>query len=247
MRRYIGATLAALLLFVPSAPVRAHDPEATSILDKAIKALGGEEKLSKATAISWKSKGTIKLSGKDTELNTEVTIEGLDHHRTELGNAQFKRVVVLAGDKAWRKMGDNLTELHGGAIANEKRGIYFRVIPITLVPLKGDGFKYERAGDDKGGDKPAVLLKVTGPDGKEFTLHFDKESGLPVKQVVRGFGFQGRPETVEMTFADYKDFGGIKKATKVEIKRNGEKVEVVGITEFKILDKVDPATFAEPK
>ena len=98
MRRYISASLAAVVLFVPSAPARAHDPEATLILDKAIKALGGEEKLSKATAISWKSKATIKVNGKDTEFNTEVTIEGLDHHRTEFGNDQFKRVVVLAGE-----------------------------------------------------------------------------------------------------------------------------------------------------
>jgi len=82
---------------------------------------------------------------------------------------------------------------------------------------------------------------------KDFTLYFDKESGVPVKQVAKVVGFQGQEYTAETTFADYKDFDGIKKATKVEIKRDGEKFQVMEVTEFKVLDKVDPETFAEPK
>ena len=115
------------------------------------------------------------------------------------------------------------------------------------MPLKGNGFKFEAAGEEKVGDKPAVILKVTGPDGKDFTLSFDKESGLPVKQVAKVIGFQGKEYTLESTYSDYKDFGGIKKATKIEIKRDGEKFQDLEVTEFKVLDKVDPDAFTEPK
>jgi hypothetical protein len=125
--------------------------------------------------------------------------------------------------------------------------VYLQVIPATLVALKGDGFKLETAGEEKVGDKPAVALKVTPPDGKEFTLAFDKESGLPVKLVARVVGFQGQEYTQETTFADYKDFGGMKKATKLVSKRDGEKFRDEQITEFKILDKVDPKAFSEPE
>jgi len=247
MTRYIGAALASLLLFLPSTPARADDQEAKAILDKAINALGGEEKLGKATSFSWKSKGTVKFNDNENEFNNQVTVQGLDHHRREFGNDQFNGLVVLAGDKGWRKFGDNQTDLDGDALANEKRNVYLQVIPITLVPLKGNGFKYEKAAEEKLGDKPAVVLKVTGPDGKDFTLAFDKESGLPVKQVAKVIGFQGQEYTAETTFADYKDFDGIKKATKVEVKRDGEKFQVMEVTEFKVLDKVAPETFAEPK
>jgi hypothetical protein len=41
--------------------------------------------------------------------------------------------------------------------------------------------------------------------------------------------------------------GGIKKATKVSAKRDGENFIDQEITEFKPLDKVDPKTFTEPK
>ncbi len=116
-----------------------------------------------------------------------------------------------------------------------------------MVPLQGKGFKIEAAGEEKVGGKPATVLKITGPDGKDFRLFFDKESGLPVKQTARVAGFEGQEHDEEMTFADYKDFDGIKKATKIEFKRDGEKFQTMEITEFKVLDKVSPETFTEPR
>jgi hypothetical protein len=68
-----------------------------------------------------------------------------------------------------------------------------------------------------------------------------------VKLVARVVGFQGQEYTQETTFADYKDFGGMKKATKLVSKRDGEKFRDEQITEFQILDKVDPKTFSEPE
>ena len=52
---------------------------------------------------------------------------------------------------------------------------YLQVVPITLIPLKDKAFKVESAGEEKVGEKPAAALKVTGPDGKDFTLLFDKD------------------------------------------------------------------------
>ena len=176
------------------------DEDAKAILDKAIKALGGEEKLAKVDAFSIKAKGTVVFNGNENDSTTEVTVKGLDHIRREFGNDQFHGVVVLDGDKGWRKFGDNSSEIEGDGVANEKRFIYLQVIPVTLVALKGNGFKYEAAGEEKVGDKPAVNLKVTGPDGKDFTISFDKESGLPVKVVAKVIGFQGEEVTSETTY-----------------------------------------------
>ena len=103
------------------------------------------------------------------------------------------------------------------------------------------------AGEEKVGDKPAVVLKVTEPDGKDFTLSFDKESSVPVKQVAKVIGGGGTEFTVETAFLDYKDLGGIKVATKIEVKRDGELSHELEITEFNVLDKLDANAFAEPK
>ena len=137
---------------------------------------------------------------------------------------------VLNGDKGWRKFGDmEPMEMDGDASRQREAHDLPQVIPTTLVPLKGKGFKARGAGRGEGRDKPAAGIKVTGPDGKDFTLYFDKESGLPVRLVATVIGFGGEEFTQETTYKDYKDFDGIKKATKAESKRDGEDfVEVRG-------------------
>jgi outer membrane lipoprotein-sorting protein len=252
MTRRIGAVLAMALVAGMTSPVRAADaPDANAILDKAIKALGGEEKLSKVKVISWKTKGTVTFGGNDNEISTQSTVQGLDHARLEFegefGGNPFKGVTVLAGDKGWRDLGGNRTELDKDALANAKQTVYLILVPVTILPLKGKEFKVEAIDEEKVGDKPAAGIKATGPDGKELRLYFDKESGLPVKMVAKVVGFMGDEYTQETTFSDYQEMGGIKKASKVQAKRDGEKFMDQQITEFKVLDEVDAKTFAEPQ
>jgi hypothetical protein len=247
MRQCSLPVLLAALAFLTGGLTRADDQDAQSILDKAIKALGGEEQLRKASAHSWKSKGKVNAGGDVREFSSHVTAKGLNQFRREFNFPQFSGVVVIDGEKGWRKGRQNLAELSGDALANEKRNAYLQIIPITLLPLKGKDYKCEAGGEENVGGKPAVVLKITAPDGKDFTLSFDKESGLPLKEVAKIIGTGGQEFLVETTFADYKDFGGVKKATKLEFKRDGEPTYEQEITDFKVLDNVDPDTFAQPK
>jgi hypothetical protein len=251
MNRFLYVALVTLLTTYAIPNGRADEKDAKAIVEKGIKALGGEEKLGKAGTYVTKAKGTITFNGDDNAIKTESTVQGLDHYRAEFegefGGNPMKGVTVLKGNKGWRKFGDNSMDLDDDAIANEKRTIYLSVIPSTLLPLKGKEFKIEPADEEKVGDKPAVAIKVTAPDGKDFKLFFDKESGLPVKLVAKVIGFQGDEFTMETTYANYKDFAGIKKATKVESKRDGEKFISQEVSDFKVLDKAPADSFEEPK
>jgi hypothetical protein len=225
------------------------DPKA--VVDRAIKALGGEEKLGKAEAFTLKAKGTVTINGADSEFTSEVTAAGLQRMHvefdTEFNGSPVKGIVVLNGDKGWRKFGDMTMEMDADSLANEKRNHYLQMVATTLVPLKGKEFKLESAGEEKVDDKPAVVLKVTGPDGKDSTLYFDKESGLPVKQVAKVMGFMNDEVNEETKYGEYKDFNGIKRATKIEVKRDGAPFVSEEVTEVKVVDKVAPETFEEPK
>src|SRR5947209_12540047 len=164
MTRLIVAVFTAAFVCSLSGPVRAADAkDATAILDKAIKALGGEEKLSKIKAASWKTKGTISFGGNDNEVTTESIVQGLDHFRREFegdfGGNKFKGITVLAGDKGWRKFGEN-QELDKDAVATEKRTVYLSMIPTTIVGLKSKEFKSAPISDDTVNGKPAAGIKV---------------------------------------------------------------------------------------
>lgn len=251
MKWFICVTLAVAGFFILGGSSRADDQDPSALIDKAIKALGGEAALGKAGAIAWKAKGKITRNGNENEFTSQVTVQGLDQYRSEFegtfnGN-NVKGVTVVNGAKGWRKFGDMSMEMNPDVLANEKRNIYLQVIPATLVALKGKGFKVESAGEEKIGDKPAAGIKGTGPEGKEFKLYFDKETGLPVRLSARVVGFRQEEFFQEVTFSNYQVMGGLKKATKIESKRDGELFLVQEIQDFKVLDNVPPDTFAEPR
>jgi hypothetical protein len=251
MNRLPGAVVGAVLVGILVGPARADEKEAKAILDKGIAAIGGAEKLGKVVAVTWKTKGKLTINDAENSIEIKSTAQGLDKFRSEFqgefnGN-EVKGVTVLDGKKAWRKFGDNVMDLDDDAVANEKRTVYLGLTPALLVPLKSAGFKIDTDGEEKVDGKDASVLKVTGPDGKDFKLSFDKADGLPVKLVATVVGFNGEEYKQDTAFSAYKDFGGIKKATKVSSKRNGEKFLDQEVLEFKVLDKVEPDTFSEPK
>ncbi len=249
MTRFQCAIMVAGLLLGLGSAASADDAEAKAVVDKAVKAIGGSIDASKA--YTWKSKGTLSLNDSENKFTTKVTAQGINHFRQEFegdfdGN-QIKGVTVVDGDKAWRKIGDDATKLEDDQRANEKRVVYLQIVGQLPSFLKGEGFKVESDEEEKVDGKPAIELKVTGPDGKDFEISFDKATGLPVKMSATVVDFQGEEYKQETLFKDYKEFDGVKRASKIETKRNGKKFVDYEITEFKVLDKADANAFAEPK
>lgn len=251
MRKLLGPALLTLLVCGFSVPALSADNDAGGLVDKAIAALGGEAKLSQGKGMTWKSKGSITFGDNENQFTGDATVAGLDRYHSEFegdfGGNKIKGVTVLDGDKGWRKFGETIMPMDADQVANEKRSVYLQAVPVTLLPLKGKGFKVETAGDERVAGADAAGVKVTGPDGKDFKLYFDKKTNLPVKTVATVRGFDGQDFAQETTYSDYKDFAGVKKATKIEAKRDGQRFLQVEISDFKFLEQVDEKTFAEPQ
>lgn len=76
MRQVIAALSAAVLLFgTGSRALAADDNQAAAIIDKAIDAMGGHEKLASFKAAQWKSKGAITLQDSDNEFTAKSAAE----------------------------------------------------------------------------------------------------------------------------------------------------------------------------
>ena len=252
MRSFLYAILVALTTSGIGSSTWADENEAKAIVDQAIHATGGEAKLSKAKAITWKTKGTLRFGDNENKYTAHATLAGLDKFRQEFegefGGNQVKGVVVLNGNRAWRKFGDMSMTLDADAVANEKRSAYLQAIgAVTLLPLKSADFQIAAASEEKVGDADAVGIKVMAADGKDFKIFFDKTSKLPVKVVANVRGFGGDEFSQETVYSDFKDFDGIKKATKIQAKRNGQVFLDAELIEFKTLDEVAADAFEEPK
>jgi hypothetical protein len=250
MTRFLGAVVATALVMSGGRGLLAAAPDAKAVIEKACKALGGEAKLNSVKAVETKGKGSLNLGGTEGTFTTKSVVQGLDHFRQEFegdfGGNQVKGITVVAGDKGWRQFGGTTGKLEDDMLANQKRAVYLQAVPSDPQLLNSKGFKVESTKEDKVDNKPVVVLKCVGPDKKDFELFFDADSGLPLKLIATVAGLQGDEFTQESIFTNYKEFDGLKRATKVQNKHNGEKYIDIELTDFKVLDKVDPKTFTEP-
>ena len=102
-----------------------------TVLDKAIKAMGGAEKLEKIHAVQGKGKGTITIAGNESPLTSQTTLQGLSHYRLdfsgEFGGNKLKGVTIINGDKGWRKLGDETMAIEGDMLKGEKRNLYLQI------------------------------------------------------------------------------------------------------------------------
>ncbi len=251
MQRFYVALVVSVFVSGSGRMVSADEKDVEAILDKAITALGGEDKLTKIEAVAWKGKGKIVVGdNQEHEFTSQTIAQGLNRFKSELEvegvrGRQLRMLSVLNVDKVWLSVGGvALQPAH--ALAGLKRSAYLTLIPVTVLPLKGPGFKVLSAGEEQVEAEPAFVIKVTCPDGSEMTISFNKNSGRPVKVVAKVFALDDREVMQETIYGEYKNFGGIHVATRLEVKIDGKPYKRQELTEFKILDTVEPSTFSNP-
>jgi len=253
MRTILGAAVAAALVLSGAGLLRADDKaEVAAILDKGIKALGGEERLSKVKAGTWKGKGKVHLADDMVlDFTGDWALQTPDKFRASLevdvNGLTLKQVRVLNGDKAWVKQNnEDAEEMNKEMLAEEKKQLNQHAV-ATLLPLRDAAFKLSPAGEVKINDKAAVGLKVVTKDGREFLVFFDKESGLPVKTEGPARDQATGKDVVQEVFqSDYKEFDGVKRATKVTVKREGKVFVELEASDYKPAEKLDDKQFEKP-
>jgi hypothetical protein len=249
--------LVATLLAAPATDERAA---AEAILDKAIKAVGGQDKLTQLTSyvLKLKQKPTPQPGKVGLETIIEISYEYPDHERCEftgaVGRPKSIDLRIINGDKGWISSGGTVTELSGEK-AKYLKEEPFDTFPVRQLPLyKGKGYKLAMLGESKLEDKKVIGVKVSS-EGKDWKLYFDKDTGLlrkreyEVSRAVPAGAGEDIPKRilVEVLYEDYKETGGVKYPSKTTNISNGRGMSEVEIIEFKAVDKFDEKTFAKPE
>jgi hypothetical protein len=251
MRTLVCGTFVLSLLLTAGARLQADDqPDAKGIVDKAIKATGGEEKLAKHKAATSKGKGKINLMGNEIEFTFEAAVQPPKQSRrrfeADVSGTKFERTIVFNGDKGWITMMGNTDEMSQDQLAAEREDLYAAWV-ATLEPLKDAAFKLAPLGEIKIGDRPAVGVKVSHKDHKDVSLYFDKDKGLLLKVQRRTKDSMTGQEVDQETFySDYKEDDGVQRSRKQKTKRDGNDFLEIEITESKRLERLDDSTFAKP-
>ena len=189
-----------------------------------------------------------------------MTVQGADRRRFEyldpgpvVEGAAPRATRVFDRDRGWHVKADgSVTEFAPVTVALDREDTALDAALVNLAPLRDPSAQVERAGGEEVDGRPAVGLRVARPGGGTLTTYFDKESGLPVKGVARWPAPDGGRDTAHTTTCrEFKEFGGLKVATRrVSTNDTGgvRRVSVVtDVVGFRLLDRVDPKTFAKPE
>jgi hypothetical protein len=199
-------TTVALGLLLGSLPrAQADEAKARAIIDRALEAMGGAEKLAQVKAVSWKAKGMaynlppgiVPNKGKDgaapadkpvgARYIRDVMVQWPDQFKTtvdtELGNKKMAFAVVINHNQGWMQfMKKTLVPLQGPALADQKEDLYSNWV-ATLIPLRDPKqFKLSTLDEIQVDGRPAVGVQVTSAGHHDIRLYFDKETGLLVRR-----------------------------------------------------------------
>jgi hypothetical protein len=242
VRNVLRVGVAAGLVLAFSGALRAEEPK--EIIDKAIKAAGGEEKLAKFKAHTWSAKGTYYGAGDGMPYTAEYAVQFPDKIRVEIKNVF---TLVLNGDKGWMKMGENAEEMNADQLTEQKEQQHAGYV-ASLLPLKDKAYTLTALGDSKVGDRPVVGVKVSSKGHRDVNLYFDKDTNLLAKGewTVKAMEEGGKEVAQETLYSDYKDVDGAKVPMKVALNRDGKKYVESENSDVKVAEKLDDSLFGKP-
>jgi RNA polymerase sigma factor (sigma-70 family) len=229
-------------------PALGVDPALGQLINKVLKAHGGENALQGLKAFTMKVKET-DASGHVSTITHFVQLP--DHYRVEISrqgeNGTEIHILGRDGMKHWRKGADGKTEaIHyfGFEPTREYWLDFLRYFgPREVLRLKEPGHQLKRLDEIDVHFRPAVGIQLTvasqkAVTGTERKLYFDKETGLLVKEL---------RDHVELLYGTHKTANGITLAQKWSEKKSKDQEPTAGsVQEFKILDKHDSAFFQNP-
>jgi hypothetical protein len=253
--RTIGiAAIVVGLALAPGGRLRADEQaEGVALIDKAIKAMGGQDRLTKFQGQTWKAKGSFQEGGAEITFTSDISVQGEDKYRWDLEVTVQGRSVtgnlVINGAKGWMKEGNSGTtqEIPKEFMPVLKEDFQAVRLAQRLLALKAKGVRLAPLGELKIGGRPALGVKATRKGFNDIDLYFDKETLLPVKAEIRLKEFKESMEVVhEFIFGDCKEVKGIKQFTKLKVKRDGKKLLEMELSDIDPQEKLDDAVFDKP-
>lgn len=233
-----------------------EDAQARAIIDKAIKAHGGADKLSRFKAVSAKWVGKHKVENMFYwDAVRVVTYEMPDKIRFDFevenpNGGKFAFARVVNGKKGWQGSVRGTRDLKEAEVAQIVDELYAHWL-VSVVPLKEKGFEFSLVGDATVDEKDAVGVRVSCKGRPDVNLFFDKKTGLVIKSERRAKAPVTNEEyTAESIYRDHKEFQGVMWPTNRLDRRDGMDLEENSgrfeLSEFKAHDKLDETYLAKP-
>ncbi len=247
MRKHLF-TACTVVLFVGNV-VAAPDDEARAIIERAIKAHGGFDRLSRVRADQVRCKGALIVNDKQTPFTSETTVQPPNQFRNVFELEGVRKAVfvqIFNGDRVLFSIDGQPQKVDDGLATELRETMQLNRI-MRLVPLLTDkAYTLQPLGEVKIESQPALAVKATAKGCREVRLFFNKANGLLIKTEHFMDDDAGKTVMQEEFYADFRDDQGYKRPMKITAYRNGKKIMEAEVLDVKYLDKVDEEVFTKP-
>jgi hypothetical protein len=247
--RLCALQLVAAGLFVGLASAQDGQNEARAIVEKAIKAHGGEAYLKKYAAATLKIKGHLEILG-GFDLTQEMRFQLPDKFRQdsefEIMGQQIRSSVIYNAGKAHLEVNGQKVDMGDKLVESLKDGTRLMVAG-KLVPLRDKGYELSVVGEADVNGKPAVGVRVVKEGQRDVILYFDKKTSLIAKMEHRTVDPMSEQElTEERIITEYHKVDGVPEPKKILINRDSKKFLEAEVVEMKLHEKLDDGDFKLP-
>jgi hypothetical protein len=249
MRKYFAPVCAALVLF---GGVAAAEDKPREIIERAIKAHGGQNKLERITCDKVKAQGVMHIGDDDVPFTTETFVQLPGQFKSTVVATQNDRkrtiVQILNGDKTSVTVDGQPIKVTAASDLEMRENMHLERA-VRLVPLLTDkAFELAALEETKVNDQPANSVRVSMKGHKDLRMYFDKETNLLMKtEHMLEEPKEGKEFKQEEYYGDFKDLGGgFTRPTRITVYRDGKKIMEAKLTEVKYLEKIPETEFTKP-
>jgi hypothetical protein len=243
MRR---AIVTGIILSVIASPLQGQ-ARPSSLLDRAIKAAGGEGRLKEYRGLTWRGLGAVHLPDRDIVIRGTWKIQPPDSavvatYDDARGPGTTRRLIV-AGPRGWFKRDTAWAPLPDDLLAEEQHQYYLYAL-LRLVTLKEKGVKLQAVFPDSLGH-PGFRVERAGR--LPVTMYFDS-AGRVVRLLTR-FALPGpvAGDAQVLTFHGSMEASGVHWFQRMEITRNGKPYFDLEIDSLAVQRAISDSLLAGPK
>lgn len=219
-----------------AAPLRAAD-DALAIVDRAIKAIGGESALNRARACEMKMEGAVYSSEGKLPFRAVALSQLPDQFKHimeyDRGGRRTTQVQVYNGNNVYIRIDTNVVNLDNDLKAALLKGRFADNL-TNLTVLKSKDYQLASLGESKVEGKAVLGVKVTAPERPTVQMFFDKETGLLVKTEHRQLdprNRDGQEVIQEVFYSDYQVLDTTAADEKI-VKAAGVGTDAAGLLDF---------------
>jgi hypothetical protein len=225
----------------------------TTLLDKAIAALGGEKRLTR-----WRC-GRVKyvarsqtipgLDKKPSTVEEYFQLPGRYKRIAEVGTGERRHTAtfLVNGDEGWEILPDGTTKpLPAIAIATVFRFEHPFADFYNLTRLRAPYFRLEVRGETVIDGRSAIVLHAEADISNPMDYAFDRATGLLLKSTRHLIQPSGGEKTIEIFLGDYRDLGGGVVPLHILGRSEGKVLLDFTILELELLEQLDDSVFAVP-